>query len=159
VNEKEKLLETLAQQEEELWFGTFTNEDALTLGMLLITRAKEAGHAVTIDITRGGQQLFHLALEGTGPDNDQWIIRKNRVVYRFHKSSFRVGRILDAAGMTLEEKYYVDSTQFSAHGGAFPVRVKGVGVVGTVTVSGLAQEDDHEFVVATLRNFLGSRAS
>jgi len=32
--------------------------------------------------------------------------------------------------------------------------LKGTGVVGTATVSGLAQEDDHALVVESLRAFL-----
>ena len=35
-----------------------------------------------------------------------------------------------------------------------PVRVADVGVVGTVTVAGLAQADDHALVVEALRTFL-----
>jgi uncharacterized protein (UPF0303 family) len=40
------------------------------------------------------------------------------------------------------------------HGGAFPIIVRNVGVVGTVTVSGLPQEEDHRPVVDVLREFL-----
>jgi uncharacterized protein (UPF0303 family) len=43
---------------------------------------------------------------------------------------------------------------FAAHGGAFPVRIKDVGVVGTVTVSGLPQADDHAFVTEMIGAFL-----
>jgi uncharacterized protein (UPF0303 family) len=38
----------------------------------------------------------------------------------------------------------------------FPVTIGGVGVVGTVGVSGLPQADDHAFVVAHLREHLAS---
>ena len=41
-----------------------------------------------------------------------------------------------------------------AAGGAFPIRVRGVGLVGTVTVSGLPQLEDHRLVVTTLERFL-----
>jgi uncharacterized protein (UPF0303 family) len=48
--------------------------------------------------------------------------------------------------------------RFAAHGGAFPLLVRGVGPVGTVVVSGLPQVDDHRMVVAALREHLaGSR--
>lgn len=43
---------------------------------------------------------------------------------------------------------------YAIHGGAVPVFVEGVeGVVGVVTVSGLAQEEDHGVVVEALREF------
>jgi uncharacterized protein (UPF0303 family) len=52
------------------------------------------------------------------------------------------------------ERYSVDPAEFAAHGGAFPVRVRGVGLVGTVAVSGLPQEEDHRLVVTILERFL-----
>jgi uncharacterized protein (UPF0303 family) len=44
--------------------------------------------------------------------------------------------------------------QYAAHGGAFPVHVEGVGVVGAVTVSGLPQADDHALVTEAIGTFL-----
>jgi uncharacterized protein (UPF0303 family) len=55
------------------------------------------------------------------------------------------------AGKTIEEKSFISSFEFSPHGGAFPIRVKGVGIVAAATVSGLPQEDDHALVVEALR--------
>jgi uncharacterized protein (UPF0303 family) len=49
----------------------------------------------------------------------------------------------------------VDPAQYATHGGAFPIRVRNVGVVGVVTVSGLPQADDHALVVEALGRFLG----
>ena len=43
---------------------------------------------------------------------------------------------------------------FAAAGGSFPVRVRGVGVVAAVTVSGLTSDEDHEFVVESLESYL-----
>jgi uncharacterized protein (UPF0303 family) len=155
---EETILEELRQQEEELQFPRFTNRMALDLGLKLIEMAKEEEGAVTIDITRAGQQLFHYAFEGTSPDNDQWIRRKTRVVTRFHKSSYRVGVQLAQQGLSIEDRYYVDAFEFSPHGGAFPITVRGVGVIGTVAVSGLSQDRDHALVVRAMREYLGSVA-
>ena len=148
--------EELLAQERELQFQRFDNDTALELGQALVAAARDGGLAVTVDIRRGDQQLFHSALPGTVADNDAWIERKNRVVRRFGHSSFYVGAMLVLEGRTLEEKFLVDPTEFAAHGGAFPVIVHGVGMVGTVTVSGLPQAEDHRLVVAVLRRFLDS---
>lgn len=51
-----------------------------------------------------------------------------------------MGRYCASQNKTLEEKYYVSEQEYAAHGGAFPLIIKDVGVVGTITVSGLAQE-------------------
>lgn len=153
INIDERLAE-LAKEEEELQFKSFTNETALELGMLILKTARQEGKKVTIDIERHGQQLFHYAMEGTTPDNDQWIIRKKNVVKRFNKSSFHVGLLLQKSGKSIAERYCVDPLQYSAHGGSFPLIIKDVGVVGTITVSGLPQEEDHRLVVRVIRQFL-----
>ena len=152
----DELLRELLQQEEELQFPRFTNEMALELGMALLDAARAHGQ-VTIDITRHGQQLFHFAMSGTSADNDYWIRRKNNVVARFGHSSYYMGRQLASLGQSMEEKYLLPSSEYAAHGGAFPLIVRDVGVIGSITISGLPQAEDHEVVVTTLRVFLESR--
>ena len=149
-----ELIKELKQQEQELQFPSFSNEDAVTIGLDLYRMAKERNLPITIDITRNGQQLFHLAMPGTSADNDQWIIRKCRLVNRFQMSSFRMGTELRSEGLSLEERYELSHYEYAAHGGCFPILIKHTGMLGTITVSGLAQEDDHALVVEAIRNFL-----
>lgn len=152
----EALLATLLEQEERLQLDRFDNEVAFRLGMMLVERARADRLILTVDVTRVHQQLFHVALPGTTIDNDHWIRRKNAVVYRFGHSSFYMGVSCRARGLSLAERFAVDPAAFAAHGGAFPVRVRGVGLIGTVTVSGLPQEEDHRLVVATLEAFIAA---
>jgi uncharacterized protein (UPF0303 family) len=154
----EALLRELRQQEEELQFSSFTNETALKLGLALYEAAKHKGKSVAIDIVRNGQQLFHLSMEGTASDNNEWILRKNRVVTRFGHSSFYVGSYLRSQGKSIEEKYLISESEYAAHGGAFPLIIRHVGIVGTITVSGLPQAEDHELVTSTIRSFLSAHA-
>lgn len=149
-------LAQLADQEERLQFTQFDNETALTLGAQLLAAARERGLPVTISVRRNGQRLFHAALPGTSADNDAWIDRKSRVVDRYGHSSFLVGTQFRAKGGSFEEDSRLDPDEYAAHGGVFPVLVRGVGPVGTVGVSGLPQADDHAFVVEQLELFLTS---
>lgn len=149
---EERMLE-VQREEDEIQFSAFSNDLALRLGLRLAEVATEAGQAVTIDIMRGEQQLFHHALEGTSADNDGWIQRKNRVVRRFGHSSFYMGLYYRSQDTSLEEKSLLNPREYAPHGGAFPLLIRGVGVVGTVTVSGLPQEEDHRLVVRVLREF------
>lgn len=49
---------------------------------------------------------------------------------------------------------------YAIHGGGVPVRVKGVeGVVGVIVVSGLKQEQDHQIVVETIKEYLADQGS
>ncbi|MEU5190822.1 heme-degrading domain-containing protein [Streptomyces klenkii] len=144
----------LEEDERRLALDRFGNDDAWRLGSLLAGLARERGAAVTIGIRRGAQRLFHCALPGTSADNDAWIARKCRVVERYGESSFLVGARFRAKGRTFEESSRLDPDHYAAHGGAFPLRVRGTGVVGAVAVSGLTQAEDHALVVEGLERFL-----
>ena len=150
----EALLKKLEQEEQELQFARFSNEDAVALGLSLYETAKEKKLPVTIDITRNGHQLFHLSMPGTSPDNDQWVARKIKLVSRVGMSSYHVNVFLRSLGMTLEERFELSHFEYAAHGGCFPVILKGTGQIGTVTISGLTQEEDHALAVSAVRAYL-----
>ncbi|RKN33977.1 heme-degrading domain-containing protein [Micromonospora musae] len=149
----------LQEQEERLQFDRFDHDDAWALGTRLVELGRARGHAITVDIRLGDHQLFHYALPGTSADNDDWIERKIRVVRRFGHSSYRVGQSFRDRGTTFEEQAHLDSARYAAHGGCFPIILKGTGPVGTVTVSGLPQLDDHRLVVEALGLFLEAERS
>jgi uncharacterized protein (UPF0303 family) len=150
----EDVLMQLLQEEQELQFEKFNEATAWKIGSQLVERATSAGLSITIDITRGNHQLFHASLPGTSADNDEWVKRKVRLVYRFGHSSFYMGQLLKSKGKRIEEAYLVSESEYAAHGGCFPVIIKGTGIIGTITVSGLPQEEDHKLVVESIRAFL-----
>ena len=149
------LIAEIEAQEERLVFTRFSNADAWELGCLLVELGTERDHPITIDIRRGDQLLFHAALAGTAADNDQWIERKVRTVRRFGNSSFLVGLRHRATGTPFEAREWNDTFLFAAHGGSFPINIRDSGLIGTVTVSGLAQRADHQLVVEAIERFLG----
>jgi uncharacterized protein (UPF0303 family) len=152
------LLARLRADEAALVFDRFDEDDAWRLGTRLVEAARAEGLPVAISIRRNGQRLFHAALPGASADNDAWLDRKCRVVDRYGASSYAVGVRCLVEGTTFEESSRLDPDRYAAHGGAFPLRIAGVGVVGTVAVSGLPQADDHAFVVRELRRFLADGA-
>ena len=156
-----RLIHTVEQQQQRLQLTRLDNDDAWALGCLLVELGRERGLPITVDIRRHGHQLFHASLPGTTPDNDTWVERKSRVVSRFGAPSFLVGLRSKAAGSTFEKDSGLPVQEYAAHGGSFPLTISGVGIVGTVTVSGLPQADDHALVVEALEIFReqeGSRA-
>jgi uncharacterized protein (UPF0303 family) len=148
------VLKQLLQEEQDLQFTRFNEDTAWNIGSQLVAQAQSQGLSVTIDITRGSHQLFHASLRGTSPDNDEWVKRKIRLVYRFGHSSFYMGQLLKSKGKRLEENYFVSESEYAPHGGCFPIIIKETGIVGTITVSGLPQEEDHKLVVQAIRNYL-----
>jgi uncharacterized protein (UPF0303 family) len=147
-------LTRVTQQERELHLPRFDAEIAWQLGTRLRAIAQERGLAIVIDVRRFNQPLFYAALDGTTPDNPEWVRRKSNVVARYHRSSYGMGLSLQLRGQTLEERGHAIA-DFAAHGGSFPIYVEGAGIIGSVTVSGLPQRADHELVVEALCAHLG----
>ena len=143
----------------ELQFPGFSLDDSLNLGLLLVELGKERGLPIAIDITKGEQVLFHVALPGATPDNGHWIRAKQRTAARWEVPSLLVGLRGRLRGGRIEDQGWFDETRYAAHGGSFPLYVTGVGAVATVTVSGLPQLEDQDLVVEALRNILDSVAA
>jgi len=158
MTQTEDDFERIARQERELQWTSFNEDDAWQLGSTLREMAAERRLAIVIDIRRfaphfgnqPGPPLFYAALHGTSPDNAEWARRKANLVARLHRSSYAIGLTLKARNTTLQEKYGLSLADYASHGGAFPVTLAGTGVIGSVTVSGLPQRDDHELVVEAL---------
>jgi uncharacterized protein (UPF0303 family) len=152
-------LQTIATQQKTLVFPRFDSNRAWQVGSQLREMAVARGAAMVIDVRTFGQPLFFSALDGTTPDNVRWVQRKARTVEHFRVSSYAIGLSLQQASATLADKYSLPAAEFASHGGAFPLTVQGVGVIGVVAVSGLPQRADHEFVVEALCAVLGHDAS
>jgi uncharacterized protein (UPF0303 family) len=148
-------LEKIATQERELHLPRLDAETAWELGTRIRSLATERGLNLVIDVRRFGQPLFYTALNGTTPDNAEWVRRKSNVVARFHRSSYAVGITTKSKGTTLLERYGLPVADYASDGGSFPLHVEGAGIVGSVTVSGLPQRDDHNLVVEALCAMLG----
>ncbi|HEX5345267.1 MAG TPA: heme-degrading domain-containing protein [Duganella sp.] len=149
-----ELLDTLTRQENELQFTAFSSDTALALGLKLIELAKAGNKTITVNITVNGKVLFHHAMQGAAADQAEWIRRKNNVVARFGRCSFYVGIDHKQRGVVFEDIKHLDPKDYAPFGGAFPITLKGTGIVGTVTVSGLRQAEDHALAVEALRAVL-----
>ena len=143
-------LERIELQEKKLILPRLDAGMAWQLGSLLRTMAAERGLAVVIDVRRFGQPLFYAALDGSTPDNLEWVRRKSNVVARFHRSSYAVGLREKQKGQTIYESQGLALADYATHGGSFPLTVAGAGIVGSVTVSGLPMREDHELVIEGL---------
>lgn len=69
-----------------------------------------------------------------------------------------MGRKMGGDEKAFAEKFGLspqDAAGFAIHGGAVPVRVRGVEApVGVIVVSGLTQEEDHGVVVEVLQGWI-----
>jgi len=148
-------MDRITAEEAEFVFDQFDESDAWELGNIMAAEARKRGIRLAVDVRRPGQILFHAVIGGATPDNDEWIRRKSNVAFRFRRSSLGMHINLALMGKTIEERYFLDPREYIPFGGAFPIVVRGVGMVACATVSSLPHEEDHAFVVDCLRMFKG----
>ena len=142
-------IEILTEQERRLVFASLNEEDAFLIGSALKTRADAQNAPIVIDVSLFDRRLFYFARPGSTCDNEDWVRRKVNLVRRLHKSSYRIGKELAAAGTTLADRNLA-ATDYAAAGGSFPIRLANAGVIGTVTISGLPQREDHNWVASAI---------
>jgi uncharacterized protein (UPF0303 family) len=147
--------ERVARQEETLQFDRFDLATAWTVGSAIRALAESRHQNVAIDIELNGHPLFFSAMPGTTPDNIDWIRRKKNVVNRFRKSSYAVALDMQQQKTTLLDRLALPVRDYVSAGGCFPLKIRGTGMVGTITVSGLPDRSDHELIVEALAKQLG----
>jgi uncharacterized protein (UPF0303 family) len=148
-------LTTLLSQEEELVFDGFSPEDALQLGLVIVGIAKdEIKRGIAIHIETDEYPLFTHYMEGTNESNIYWVNAKKNVVKEFGHSSLYMKLHYEEQGTTFFKATGLTDAQYQAEGGSFPLIIKGKGRVGSVTVSGLTGEEDHELAVEGISRYL-----
>lgn len=152
-------LAQIARQEEELQFDRFDARAAWALGCRLRETAEARGAVLAIDVSLGGQTVFFSLMPGATPNNANWVRRKRNTTQFFQRSSYAIGLQMERDKTDFYGKFALTPADYAIHGGAFPLRVTGVGMVGTVAVSGLPQKEDHGLVVEVLAALLGRSAA
>lgn len=152
--QKHYLLKLYEKQEQMLVFKHFSNKDALDVGLLLIEEAQNREASIAIDITINGYQVFRYGFDCTNLHNDKWLRRKINTVNTVHKSSLHVGQILEEAGECIDKDWYLKADDYAYLGGGFPVHLVGTGVIGSICVSGLPHEQDHQIIIDVLKKYL-----
>ncbi|MBE4577248.1 hypothetical protein BOO30_07020 [Vibrio navarrensis] len=143
-------LAEIAQQEEALQLSQFNHDVAWQLGCTLKQMAESQQVAVAIEVYGFGQTLFQYAMPGTCADHLDWMRRKRNSVLRYGRSSYYLSLYNAQKQREFETQPHIDAAAYCAHGGSFPIRIAGSGLVGVVTVSGLPSLHDHNLVTQAL---------
>ena len=144
------------EAEPRLDLPTFTQDDAVDLGLLAVAVARERGANLAVRVEVGGETVFLAMTGSTGAGNVPWLEGKARVVHRFGEPSLLVRRRHEAATTPFEQRTDVDHDLLRAHGGSVPLRVDGE-VVGTLTTSGEPDVVDHAVAAQAVRRYLAAR--
>jgi uncharacterized protein (UPF0303 family) len=150
-------LDELREHEERLTLPSLDENDAVAIGLLLVSKAVERDLPVTIEVRRASRVVFRAARNGTNEHNDMYVRGKARVVERFGHSTLYERLRYETAGTTFADATSLGFPEFAPHGGGFPLCVRGTGPVGVAIVSGLTQEEDHGLIVECLGEYLASR--
>ncbi|MDF2564476.1 MAG: hypothetical protein K0Q53_871 [Massilibacillus sp.] len=150
-------IEIIKQEEESLIFDSFNSKDAWVIGNMLVKAAMEESKVITICISLNRHKLFYYAFDGTSVDNDCWVRRKENTVYYSSMSSYQMKLELDRRKQGMAERFGLSESEYIAAGGSVPICLKNTGVVGAITVSGMAQKDDHAYVVRIMKEFLNRK--
>lgn len=138
------------QHHEKIQFQRFDNQYARILGNALYDAADNKGYALAIDITVNNTCLFSALMAGATAENIDWVRRKRNLVNMLGISSWAAGLMLESRNTTLEARYGVSIRDYAPFGGSYPLIIAGCGMIGTITVSGAPQRDDHNLVLSLL---------
>lgn len=128
----------------------FTNKMALDLAMKILKVAQSKNQHIAIEISRLNHTIFKYLDDTLPMDKHNWLRRKANVARHFEESSLSVKCDLEKKHMTLDKSFGLDGRDYLAKGGAIPIFVKNVGMVATITVSGLSDVEDHDIIVEAL---------
>lgn len=151
-------LKILAEQESTLVFDRFDEDTAFELARLVREAAKAIGGGIVVGVYLWDRTLCFAATAGSTDANRTWVERKAQLVRLTHKSSYR--NVLERGDKprTLDPTWALDIKDYAIAGGAFPITMRGVGIVGAAVVSGLDERSDHEIVRAAVAQLLGKDA-
>jgi uncharacterized protein (UPF0303 family) len=141
----------IRRQEESLQWPVFNEALAWELGCTLQLASKLNQAAVHIEIEAFGRILFVCAMPGSAPSNADWARRKRNVVQLLQRSSLAIGLGLKRDDTDLQRKMGLSDRDYAPHGGCFPLRILGSGCIGSITVSGMPEFDDHALIVSVLQ--------
>jgi uncharacterized protein (UPF0303 family) len=148
-------LRIVAEQERLLQFESFGADTAWNVGCALRADAIAREGGMTFEIQIAGRVLFACSTLNASAGQADWIRRKRNTVMRFGKSSYSVGLQLKLEDKEFAQRHEISLADYAAHGGGFPIVLKGSGLVGSVVSSGLDQRTDHAIVVQALATALG----
>lgn len=150
----ERDLARLALQEQRLVLPAFDLEAAWTLGTRIRSVAQARRLGLAIEVRIAANTVFFCAMPGATAANSDWVRRKRNTTELLGRSSYRVGLEGQRSGQPLDASMGLPARDYASHGGSFPLLVRDLGCIGSVTASGAPQREDHELVTRALADLL-----
>lgn len=99
-----------------------------------------------------GRTVYQIALPGSQPINDLWMLRKARVAETWGHSSLFV-RLEHESTSRPFASHGINLDEYAFFGGAYPLRDAQERTFGSIAISGTYQLPEHHLLVRLLREF------
>jgi len=146
--------EYLEKQEMDLLLPDFINENALEIGLIILNLAKAQKVPIAILIERNNIPIFTFFTENTSMEFLQRINIKKKIVEHFKKSSAYIISRYSPLEISNGINCTISHLESESLRGSFPIRVKNIGMIGSISVASLTGVLDHDYVVEGLRQFI-----
>lgn len=151
----EKYIAIVDEQEQTLRFDHLTNTDAFELGLIVIDQCKTGySQPVSVRIDIDNVTVFYHLMDGTDLNNDWWMKKKLNGTLKTGRSSFMNFLTIRANGRWDDFPWSKDDGNFAVVGGCFPLRIKNGELRGHLMVSGLVHQEDHQIMADSLATLL-----
>ncbi|NLJ71036.1 MAG: hypothetical protein GX328_06205 [Clostridiaceae bacterium] len=137
----------------EVLFLKFNSQDAYDLGIQMYEACQQQNVDLGIEIYLYGRTVFQFIPDSLGPDKADWLRRKRNTVLYFGMSTFAMNEKCKSEESLLATKYARKLEDYTLTPGSVPIILKDSGIVGCATVTGLAPQEDHDFVSAQLSEY------
>ena len=149
--------EGLALEAATLQLSSLTQAEALEIGAIAQEIGLDRRLAIAIDVRMKEWIVFHASIPGSTPDNDLWIARKARVVNATGNSTMYERVLAEEQGIDWYAVKGLSEELHAIHGGALPLNVVGLGLMGILIISGLPQVEDHLLGVEIITEYLARK--
>ena len=113
------------------------------------------GRSGIVDVCVNGLTIYMESINAN-TDNMEWVRRKRNLASRFWRSSLHTALEYRKTGKTLDGRG-MDWHDYALSGGSFPILLESGLPVGTITVSGMTEWEDHQTAADAISLVLISR--
>jgi uncharacterized protein (UPF0303 family) len=146
------MMDEILLEEQSFVFSGFNATTALEIGNYLTKKATELKLPIVIDISSLQQCLYHFAAVGSTASNERFIRRKKNTVCLFsHSTKWAAAKVKNDV-TAMNQRYGTVDADYTILQGGFPVIVAQMGLVGSICVSGLTEQEDHNIIVEALND-------
>lgn len=145
-----KELDEIVKKECQFTFDHFDFKMAREIADEIIYEARKNNQQICMEIFCFNKILVQYSMDGCTPDNNNWLFRKRNAVLHFHHSTYYLWVKNKKDASNLVTKYGLKLSDYCIVPGGFPIIMKNGSLIGSISVSGLADAKDHELIINVL---------